>query len=174
MGNKDRKDIKYENLQVSSYASANNEDDLKESSMNFVETKSVTSSEDSDGDLFKTNLTAGVAVSKNNPFTNLFIKFGTGISSFFGLIRRLMIVYYFLACLACLQMMILFYYNYNNQNQGWFGKTSFGGFPYSRPICKIIPAGVQTIKIGCEGDDTITEVFDYGFLPRSRYVEKNQ
>lgn len=77
-----------------------------------------------------------------------------------------MILYIILGSVGAIQMTILAVYNKNNENQGWFGKISLAGFPYSKPICKVVPSRVKEVNIDCDGDDTIIKVYDFGFLPR--------
>lgn len=104
----------------------------------------------------------------------MYIKFGVGLQSFYCLIRRLISTYLVLALIASVQMTILYCYNSNNKNQDWFGKMTLGGFPFSRPICKIIPAKVGVANFECEGDDTIITVLDFGFLPDAEKISHDK
>ena len=52
--------------------------------------------------------------SNEDPYEQLFIRYGLGINSFFSLIRRLVNVSYSLVIIALIQMMVLYAYNYSN------------------------------------------------------------
>ena len=71
----------------------------------------------------------------SDPMQSMFLTYGPGIKSFFALLNKLVKVYLFLSAIAVAQMSILYFYNNNNMNQDYRAKLTFGGFPYSRPIC---------------------------------------
>lgn len=96
---------------------------------------------------------------------SMFLQYGPGMNSFFALIRKLLMTFLVLAMIAVIQMSILYAYNKDNNNQGLFAKLTLGGFPYSRPICMSYPGAVMSMTIGCDGNDTIQQIFDYGFRP---------
>ena len=66
--------------------------------------------------------------SNEDPYEQLFIRYGLGINSFFSMIRRLLNLFYFLSVVAIIQMVIMYNYNKDNVDQGMFGKVSIAGF----------------------------------------------
>lgn len=124
---------------------------------------------DNDAHLFEEEYTKGSLVSRRDAFKLLFVRYGLGINSFFTLIRYLMNSYIVLAIIAIIQMGILYAYNNDNTNQSFFAKLTLGGFPYSEPICKVVPFKVNHMHVECSGEDTILEVIDYGILPKASH-----
>lgn len=108
---------------------------------------------------------------KRESFRHLFINYGMGIQSFFKLLTSLSSAYLVLSVIAVIQMCIMYQYNKGNENISFLQKISLGGFPQSAPICKVVPASLESINVECSGDDTIIEVVDYGILPSYKILD---
>ena len=71
------------------------------------------------------------------------------------MISKLLNVYLVISLIAITQMTIMYKYNSDNEDLGFFGKTSMAGFAYSRPVCKILPASLSDMHMTCDKGDVI-------------------
>ena len=92
---------------------------------------------------------------EEDPYNQLFIRYGLGINSFFQMISKLLNIYMKISIIAITQMTIMYKNNSENEDLGFFGKTSIAGFAYSRPLCKILPASLSDMHVNCDKGDVI-------------------
>ena len=116
-----------------------------------------------------TGAVAGILAYKSED-QNPLMRFGCGVYQFFLLIETLIIIFFFMSCVAYYQLHYIMEENvdYLDQESASIGRqiaaTTLGSFMATRPVCWKVPMYQEEIKIGCYENRLIENIFDAGYV----------